>query len=107
LPGDVFEAKSKRDHRVLLATRKVEAVRDPAPVAPPPPAVAAKIASAVAPPVPSAPVGAMTSSQAPGAALDERVALRTEYEKTLGKPPFLGWSADLLREKIAAAKAGS
>lgn len=87
LPGDVFEARP-RDARVLLATRKVEAVREPANVPAPPPAVVEKIKATTAP-------------------ADDRVALRTEYERVLGRPPFLGWSAELLRERIAAAKAGA
>lgn len=91
LPGDVFEARSRRDHKLLLATRKVEAVREAAPVPPPPPAVAAKIAAAVA----------------PASAPDDRVSLRAEYEAVLGKAPFSGWSAEVLREKIAAAKASA
>lgn len=36
-------------------------------------------------------------------AVDERVALRAEYEAKFSKKPFGGWSAELLREKIAAA----
>lgn len=39
----------------------------------------------------------------PVAPVDERIALRAEYEAKFGKKPFGGWSADLLREKIAAA----
>lgn len=40
------------------------------------------------------------------APVDEMAALRAEYEEALGKRPFMGWDADTLREKIAAAKAG-
>jgi hypothetical protein len=87
--GDVFEAKSKRDHRVLLATRKVEAMREPASVPPPPPAVAKKIAEAVAPAAPPAD--------------DDLAALRAEYERAVGRRPFMGWDAATLREKMAAA----
>lgn len=36
---------------------------------------------------------------------DDLVALRAEYERVVGKRPFMGWKADELREKIAAAKA--
>lgn len=84
-PGDIFDARG-RDARLLLAVRKAEAVREPVELAPPPAAVAAKIADAVSP--------------------DARAALRAEYEQALGKRPFHGWSDDELREKIAAAKAG-
>lgn len=87
LPGDVFEAKSRRDAKVLIATRKVEAVREPVDVPAPPPKVAEKIVAATSAP-------------------DERSALRVEYEKVLGKAPWVGWNTGQLREKIAAAKAG-
>lgn len=96
-PGDVFEARSRRDHKLLLATRKVEAVRDEVPVQPPPPAVAAKIAAAVAPapaPEPEAP------------ASTDLAALRAEYEAVVGRRPFMGWGADELRNKMAAIKQG-
>ena len=33
---------------------------------------------------------------------DERPALRAEYETKFGKKPFGGWSAETLREKLAA-----
>lgn len=39
----------------------------------------------------------------PAEPVDERVALRAEYETKLGKKPFGGWDADTLREKIDAA----
>lgn len=114
-PGDIFEVMKPRDLKLLRATRKAEVMREPAKVPAPPSAVAEKIAAAVAsvaPPTPPAPttVGAMTTAQAPNApqpATDDRAALRTEYEKVLGKAPFPGWSSDVLREKIAAAQASS
>lgn len=34
---------------------------------------------------------------------DEMRALREAYEEALGKRPFMGWDAETLREKIAAA----
>lgn len=39
----------------------------------------------------------------PAAPVDDRVALRAEYKTKTGKNPFGGWSAEILREKIAAA----
>ncbi|HLR78529.1 MAG TPA: hypothetical protein VK062_05720 [Burkholderiaceae bacterium] len=36
---------------------------------------------------------------------DEKAALRAEYERVMGKRPFMGWDADKLRDKIAAAQA--
>lgn len=35
--------------------------------------------------------------------IDERAALRAAYKAKTGKNPFGGWSAEVLREKIAAA----
>lgn len=110
--GDVFEAKNARDHKVLLATRKVEAVRagrSPKAAAPAPGPAATDPApepkAPATPPTPDA-VGPMTTANMPNApGADDRAALRVEYERALGKPPFLGWSSDVLREKIAAAKA--
>lgn len=34
---------------------------------------------------------------------DDITTLRAEYHEKLGKRPFPGWSADILREKIAEA----
>lgn len=34
---------------------------------------------------------------------DERDALRAAYQTKVGKRPFMGWDADTLRAKIAAA----
>ena len=36
--------------------------------------------------------------------IDDIAALRAEYQAVVGKRPFMGWGADVLREKIAAAK---
>ena len=38
---------------------------------------------------------------------DEITLLRAEYERVLGKRPFMGWDEAKLREKIAEAKAAS
>lgn len=88
LAGDEFTA-SRRDGKVLVAIRKATAIRETADVPPPPPAVAEQIGQAFGP-LPS----------------DELKALRQEYETRLGKRPFPGWSAEQLREKIAAANQG-
>ncbi len=101
LPGDQFEA-SNRDARLLIAIKKAEAVREQAEVPPPPPEVAEKIKAAVTP-KPLTFVEEPYAGESPPAA-DERIALRAEYETALGKKPFTGWSADDLRDKIAAAK---
>lgn len=36
--------------------------------------------------------------------VDDLPAVRAEYERVLGKKPFMGWDAAKLREKIAEAK---
>lgn len=38
---------------------------------------------------------------------DEITLLRAEYERVLGKRPFMGWDESKLREKIAEAEAAS
>lgn len=40
------------------------------------------------------------------APVDDLADLRAEYGEVVGKRPFMGWDAETLREKIAAAKAG-
>ena len=40
-------------------------------------------------------------------AVDETAALRAEYERVIGKRPFMGWDAGKLREKIEAFAKGS
>lgn len=93
LPGDEFEA-SNRDGRLLVAIRKARPVRTTGNLPAPPPGVAKKIEAATAPVVPPAPV-----------ASDEVKSLREEYRAALGRAPFPGWGADVLREKIAAHRA--
>lgn len=41
------------------------------------------------------------------APVDERKALRAEYEKVIGKPPYMGWNADELRSRITVARAAA
>lgn len=97
LPDDDFTARSESHARVLEATKRARRapekaverfvapkVERPAPAYTPTPSMA---------PVPSLQAGPV----------DERPALRAEYQAKLGKAPFPGWSADVLREKIAAA----
>ncbi len=48
-------------------------------------------------------VAAETAVEAP---VDDLADLRAEYGEVVGKRPFMGWDAETLREKIAAAKAG-
>ena len=35
---------------------------------------------------------------------EDRAELREEYERVIGKRPFMGWDAAMLREKIAEAE---
>ena len=35
---------------------------------------------------------------------DDMTELRAEYERVVGKRPFMGWDADTLRTKIAEAR---
>lgn len=35
---------------------------------------------------------------------DDMAELRVEYERVIGKKPFMGWDADTLRQKITEAK---
>jgi len=103
MPGDIFEVNRTRDVRVLRATRKAEEIRQPAKVPPPPPEVAAKIEAAIAPP-PVEP-GAMSTADG-GLMPGELAQARADYEAAFGKRPFHGWSAEVLRQKIAE-KAGA
>lgn len=72
--GQVFEAP-RAEARLWLLTKRAQ-------VAP---------AAAVKPPPPVAPEDG------------ELAAARAEYERVVGKKPFYGWDAAMLREKIAAA----
>lgn len=74
--GDRFEA-NRRDARVLHALKKARYVTEKD-------------------------VGTALGS----ALIDERAALRAEYQEKLGKKAFPGWSAEQLRENIAAGGTG-
>lgn len=84
LPGDMFDAPD-RDARVLIGIRKAKdgTTRTPGKVPPPPEDVARKI------------------EQATGG---DVAALRAEYEALVGKRPFMGWTADQLRDRIREAR---
>ncbi len=85
VPGEDFEAKSPRDLKVLLATRKARIKRQSGEIPAPPAAVAAKIDAVVVSP-------------------DQELAqARVDYEIKFGKRPFYGWDATTLRDKINAA----
>lgn len=104
VPGEDFEAKTHRDMKVLLATRKAKVKREEVEVPPPPPEVAQRIAEVTAPdlqPADVPPSVAASGNESDGAG--DIVALRAEYERVLGKRPFYGWDAATLRDKMAAA----
>jgi hypothetical protein len=47
----------------------------------------------------------MVAEETAAVPVDDIAPLRAEYERLIGRRPFMGWDADTLREKIAAAKA--
>jgi len=103
--GDEFEA-TRAHARVLVAIKKATPVRTPGEIAPPPEDVAQKMRESV---VANAQLdhdgdGRPGGSKAPEQT-DDLKALRAEYREVLGKNPFSGWSAEVLKEKIAAAPA--
>lgn len=73
--GDDFEAKTKRDAKLLSAIGKARYAGAAEVVAPPP--------------APAPDVG----------------ALRERYVVLFGRKPYMGWDADVLSDKIAAAQA--
>lgn len=49
----------------------------------------------------------LRAAEAPKPAEPDEVAeLRAEYERVVGKRPFMGWGAEALRQKIAEASEG-
>jgi hypothetical protein len=82
LAGDEFEPVKPVHGRLLIAAKKAREVRTPGKVAPPPAALAKKVAPA---------------------ADDEIAAARAEYQEKVGKRPFMGWDVETLRAKMAEA----
>ena len=102
--GEPFEARHDRDARLLIGIGKARyATRDMVAADTKPaltiPGAGLKIVGNRGPDLVDLPNG----SKVEPAETDERPALRAEYEAKFGKKPFGGWSADVLREKIAAA----
>lgn len=89
VPGEDFEAKSYRDQKVLLATRKAKLKRVIQEVPPPPPEVQKRI------------VEATDNSEAEAIAAKDLAAARSEYKAATGKNAYYGWSAEHIRELIA------
>ena len=99
-PGDVFEAKTPRDSRLLLAIKKAELVEPAARAPKPRPAPVAvaempvEFESMVQPKAEEAQpatVGAMTFS----ATMEGRAALRAEYQTLTGEPAKLMKSSSM------------
>lgn len=88
--GDPFEARHDRDARLLIGIGKARyATRD-------------MVADDTPKYVPVDPRRNSLDDTHRPAETDERPALRAEYEAKFGKRAFPGWSADVLREKLAA-----
>lgn len=108
--GDPFEARHERDARLLIGIGKARyATRDMVAADEPPaltiPADGLKIVGNRGPDLVDLPRGSKVESAdtlADATDTDERPALRAEYEAKFGKKPFGGWSAEILKEKIAA-----
>lgn len=93
LPGDDFEVRNDSHARALVAIGKARPARKPGTIAPPPAALLRKVEEAA--------TGSM-----PAVSVEDIAALRSEYEKVVGKRPFHGWNAEKLRQKIDEARAG-
>lgn len=74
LPGDAFDA-SEKDAKLLTAIGRASYGKKPNKTDLPEPK--------------------------PAAERDEMAELRTEYEDKIGRRPYMGWNADMLREKMA------
>lgn len=85
--GDTIDVP-RRYGRILVAVKKAVEVKD-------------REKSTL--PAPPARIMQKLSSNTPSLddEQDERPALRAQYKEVYGKAPFMGWDADILREKIA------
>lgn len=90
MAGETFDCASPREARLLLAIKRAR--QDDAPIE------QARPVETPAPiPTPAPPADP---------AADELKAAREAYEAAIGRKPFHGWSAEVLRTKIAEAQAG-
>lgn len=107
--GDVFEA-SRAHADILVALKKAKANehRELTPLPPPEPELAERMQAAAqqVSPLDHDRDGRPGGSTAPPPA-DDLAGLREEYTRVTGKRVFSGWSADQLREKLAAHQAGN
>ena len=102
--GDTVELP-RRAAALLMAARKATKVGftiDSAPTSEP-------TTAPLAPPTPASAPAAIAPDDVAGPTApppgDDLTALRARYKEVVGKQPHMGWDADKLREKIAAAKA--
>jgi hypothetical protein len=109
--GDPFEARHDRDARLLVgigkaryATRMMVADDEPvvARSALTTPGDGLKLVGERGPDLVDLPSGSKDDPAETPAEADDRPALRAEYEAKFGKRAFPGWSAEILREKLAA-----
>lgn len=82
-PGEDFEAKSERDRKVLLATRKAIVKRTPSEVPPPPEDLKERITKVI------------------DSSPNDLATVRAEYRRVTGKLPHYTWSAEHIRGLLA------
>jgi hypothetical protein len=104
--GDPFEARHDRDARLLIGIGKARyatrtMVADDEPIALTIPGDGLKLVGNRGPDLIDLPRGSSVKP-AEVSEVDPRPALRAEYEAKFGKRAFPGWSAEILREKLAA-----
>ena len=109
LPGDLI-SMPPRHAAVFIAKRQAFKVREPGtPLPPVPPKLAAAAVTIAAQaelsiePAADTLVEAQAISEPEPPPVEDMAALRQRYEEVIGRPPFNGWSADILRKRIEAA----
>lgn len=111
VPGEDFEAKSHRDQKVLLATRKAKLKREQVELPAPPPEVVKKIVAVTGTQQPASNViatGLRSEDTPPRVAVSgndgdkggDLSAARSEYKTATGKQAYHGWSAEYIRGLI-------
>lgn len=87
--GDTFECEPRHAKLFVTLKRAKEHEREKADI----------------PAIPAALKERVTAPQSADAQQDERATLRAAYETKFGKRPYMGWSAEDLRRRIAEAAA--
>lgn len=109
--GDVFDVQN-RHVKVLEAVKRAKVATGSVP--PMPAALKTRVSRPVPTPAPAKPVPAEAEPVEPvadqageeqtGEAVSEDLTeLRAEYERVIGRRPFMGWGGDVLRQKIVDA----